>query len=168
MSDFLRSVRLLCPWDSPGKNTGVGCHALSSRGSSRPGDWTLVSCGSCIAGGFFTTEPPGKPLYCVFTFKLALVHLPVFTKSYIWAAFSMIKWMLATPTPSTLGNQGLCILLSSLPSVYRTLLSRRALFNNEPHCTFRSKCHVFEELIFLVFILIKVKSPSHRINFGID
>ena len=20
--------RLLCPWDSPGKNTGVGCHVL--------------------------------------------------------------------------------------------------------------------------------------------
>ena len=20
--------RLLCPWDSPGKNTGVGCHSL--------------------------------------------------------------------------------------------------------------------------------------------
>ena len=33
MSIFLRShglypVRLLCPWDSPGKNTGVGCHSL--------------------------------------------------------------------------------------------------------------------------------------------
>ena len=24
----LRPARLLCPWDSPGKNTGVGCHAL--------------------------------------------------------------------------------------------------------------------------------------------
>ena len=24
----LWSARLLCPWDSPGKNTGVGCHAL--------------------------------------------------------------------------------------------------------------------------------------------
>ena len=23
-----RSTRFLCPWDSPGKNTGVGCHAL--------------------------------------------------------------------------------------------------------------------------------------------
>ena len=23
-----KSTRLLCPWDSPGKNTGVGCHAL--------------------------------------------------------------------------------------------------------------------------------------------
>ena len=28
---------LLCPWDSPGKNTGVGCHALL-QGSSRPRD----------------------------------------------------------------------------------------------------------------------------------
>ena len=24
----LRPARLLCPWDSPGKNTGVGCRAL--------------------------------------------------------------------------------------------------------------------------------------------
>ena len=27
-SMFCWSARLLCPWDSPGKNTGVGCHAL--------------------------------------------------------------------------------------------------------------------------------------------
>ena len=33
----------------------------SSRGSSWPRDWTHVSHGSCFAGGFFTTEPPGKP-----------------------------------------------------------------------------------------------------------
>ena len=31
------------------------------------------------------------PLYFVFTFKVALVHLPVFTKSCIWDAFSIIK-----------------------------------------------------------------------------
>ena len=24
----LQPARLLCPWDAPGKNTGVGCHAL--------------------------------------------------------------------------------------------------------------------------------------------
>ena len=23
-----KPTRFLCPWDSPGKNTGVGCHAL--------------------------------------------------------------------------------------------------------------------------------------------
>ena len=36
----LRNLRLLCPWDSPGKNTGVGCHALlqgifPTQGSNR-------------------------------------------------------------------------------------------------------------------------------------
>ena len=25
----LQHARLLCPWNSPGKNTGVGCHSLS-------------------------------------------------------------------------------------------------------------------------------------------
>ena len=32
-----------------------------SRGCSRCRNRTSVSCGSCIAGGFFTAEPPGKP-----------------------------------------------------------------------------------------------------------
>ena len=27
-SHGLQPTRLLCPWDSPGKNTGVGCHFL--------------------------------------------------------------------------------------------------------------------------------------------
>ena len=31
------------------------------RGSSQSRDQTWVSCGSCNAGRFFTTEPPGKP-----------------------------------------------------------------------------------------------------------
>ena len=38
----LQPTRLLCPRDSPGKNTRVGCHFLS-RGSSRPRNWTCVS-----------------------------------------------------------------------------------------------------------------------------
>ena len=32
-----------------------------SRGSSRSRDQTCISCISCIAGRFFTTEPPRKP-----------------------------------------------------------------------------------------------------------
>ena len=39
------------------KNTGVGCHFLL-QGSSRPRDQTQVS---HVAGGLFTTEPPGRP-----------------------------------------------------------------------------------------------------------
>ena len=33
----------------------------SSRGPSQPRDRTRVSSVSCTAGGFFSTEPPGKP-----------------------------------------------------------------------------------------------------------
>ena len=36
----------LCPWDSPGKNTGLGCHSLL-QGSSWSRDQTWAS---CIAG----------------------------------------------------------------------------------------------------------------------
>ena len=57
-------ARLLCPWDSPGKNTGVGCHALlqgilPTQGQSR---WLLPS---ALADGFFTNnatwEAPPSP-----------------------------------------------------------------------------------------------------------
>ena len=44
-------IRLICPWDSPGKNTAVGCHSLL-QGFSQPRDRTPVS---CIAGRFFTS-----------------------------------------------------------------------------------------------------------------
>ena len=37
----------------------------SSKGSSWPRDWTWASCGSCIAGGFFTAEPPGRSLLII-------------------------------------------------------------------------------------------------------
>ena len=41
----------------------------SSRGSSWPRDQTHVSCVSCIAGRFFTTEPLGSPLFIIPEFQ---------------------------------------------------------------------------------------------------
>ena len=54
----LQPARLLCLWDSPGENTGVGCHALLQE-IFPPSDQTHVSCGSWTAGRFFTAEPLG-------------------------------------------------------------------------------------------------------------
>ena len=51
-------ARLLCPWDFPGKNTGVGCCFLL-WGIFPTQGLNLQSPG--LAGRFFTTEPPGKP-----------------------------------------------------------------------------------------------------------
>ena len=39
----LQPARLLCPWNFPGKNIGVGCHSFS-RGPSWPRGQTSVSC----------------------------------------------------------------------------------------------------------------------------
>ena len=50
---------LLCPWDSPGKNIGVGCHALLQR-IFLTQEVNFLSCVSCIAGRLFTTESLGK------------------------------------------------------------------------------------------------------------
>ena len=46
----------LCPWNSPGKNTGVGCHSLFQGAFLTQGSGSV----SALAGRFFTMEPPGK------------------------------------------------------------------------------------------------------------
>ena len=43
-----------CPWDSPGKNTGVGCHFLP-QGSFPTQGWNEHPVSPALAGGFFTT-----------------------------------------------------------------------------------------------------------------
>ena len=52
MSDSLQPywpwpARFLCPWDSPGKNTGVGCH-FPLQGIFLTQGSNLISCISCI------------------------------------------------------------------------------------------------------------------------
>ena len=43
-------TRLLCLWDSPDRNTGVGCHFLLQQGTCSPRDQSLcISWVSCIA-----------------------------------------------------------------------------------------------------------------------
>ena len=54
--------RLLCPWDSPGKNTGVGCHALLQ------GIGPIQGLNPCLLhplhwqAGSLPPAPPGKSL----------------------------------------------------------------------------------------------------------
>ena len=68
MSNFLQSyglqsARLLCPWDSPGKNTGVGCRDLlqgifPSQGSNPCLLYLLY-----WQAGSSPLAPPGKSIY---------------------------------------------------------------------------------------------------------
>ena len=58
----LKSSRLLCPWDFPGKNTGVGSHFLLQ--GIFPTHWSnprsLAS--PALTDGFFITTSPGEPI----------------------------------------------------------------------------------------------------------
>ena len=57
----LRLSRFLCPWDSPGKNTGVVCLFLLQGISPTQGVNLHLLCLLHWQGGFFTTDPPGRP-----------------------------------------------------------------------------------------------------------
>ena len=57
----LQPARLLCPWDSPGKNTAVGCQALRQGIFPTQG---LNPCLLCLLhwqAGSLPLMPPGKP-----------------------------------------------------------------------------------------------------------
>ena len=53
--------RLLCPWDFPGKNTGVGCQALLQGIVPIQGSNSHLL--PTVAGRFFTTSCTWEALY---------------------------------------------------------------------------------------------------------
>ena len=60
MSDSATPRRFLCPWNSPHKNTGVGCHFLLQGTFSTQGlNPDLLHCRQIL----YSPEPPGKPLW---------------------------------------------------------------------------------------------------------
>ena len=64
----LQPARLLCPWNSPGKNTGVGCYVLFQ------GIFLTQGSNPSLLGllhwqvGSLSLVPPGKPI-CAFTLQ---------------------------------------------------------------------------------------------------
>ena len=71
----------LCPWDSPGKNTGVDCHALLQRIFPTQGS-TLHVLSPALAGKFFTTSTTWEARTGVFGSSnprgsLISIHIPL-------------------------------------------------------------------------------------------
>ena len=50
---------LLCPWNSPGKKTGVGCHSFLQGNLPNPG---IEPRSSALQAGYLPSDLPGKPL----------------------------------------------------------------------------------------------------------
>ena len=83
-------TRLLCPWDFPSKNNGVGCHFLLQgifpTNRSNPCLLHLLT----LTGIFFTTEPLQKPLD--FIYYILFEYLQCTRHSFRMSA----QWMLQT------------------------------------------------------------------------
>ena len=58
---------LLCPQDIPGKNTGVSCHFPPQGNLPNPGIKHTSPASLALAGRFFTTALPGKPMLYLFS-----------------------------------------------------------------------------------------------------
>ena len=63
----LQPSRLLCSWDSLGKNTRVGCHSLLQG--------IFLTLVSCMASESLLSEPPGKPIECPTNDKRLIFYL---------------------------------------------------------------------------------------------
>ena len=74
-------TRLLCPWDSPGKNTGVGCHFLLQC--------MEVKSESEVAQSYLThsdpmdCSPPGSSIHGIFHARVLEWGAIAFSSKYI-------------------------------------------------------------------------------------
>ena len=59
----LQPSQLLCAWDSPGKNTWVGCHALLQGDLPDPGIEPTSLMSPALASGFFPTSATWASYY---------------------------------------------------------------------------------------------------------
>ena len=114
-------TRLLCPWDSPGKNPAVGCHVLLQgvfqiKGSNlglllgrrilccwaTRGDLYKLTLNQIIFQKVKATENPPCPNYFI-TLSLSLLTSSLQWRSAPYAVIS--HWQLRSAVPGASGNQ---------------------------------------------------------------
>ena len=137
MSDSLQPMDCnlpLCPWDSPGKNTGVGCHALF-QGIFWPRDRTFISCISCIAGKFFTHWSTKEALSSSLNSTIWHLCWEVFVEVFPGNNFLLVCWFQwqtdgETVADFNFGGSKITVDGDSSHEIKRCLLLRRKVMTN--------------------------------------
>ena len=120
--DCMQPVRLLSPWDSPGKNTAVGCHILLPPGNlPNPGIKPTTLMSPALAGEFFTTSTtctsPLQQSTVQFhhnAFSQFLIEYLMFPRGFFCFLFFTKNYVLVKVLVPL--SQGLLLPLSKLPS----------------------------------------------------
>ena len=102
MSNSVRShrrqpTRLLCPWDSPGKNTGVGCHFLLQCMKVKSESEVAQSCPTLRDP--MDCSPPGSSVHGIFQARVlewgAIAFSPDVCQDRLKPDFSQLPHVLA-------------------------------------------------------------------------
>ena len=86
-------TRLLCPWDSPGKSTGVGCHFLLQYVAFSSVQFSSVAQSCLTPCNPMNRSTPGLPVHH---------QLPQFTQTHVHRVSDAIQpsHPLSSPSPS--------------------------------------------------------------------
>ena len=123
LSDGLQPARLLCPWDSPGKNNRVGSHLLLQGIFPTQGSNTSLK-SPALARGLFTTSTTWEASLGLSVQSLSHVRLfatpwtqgfPVLTNS--WSLLRLMSIELVMPSNHLILCCSLLLLSSVLPSI---------------------------------------------------
>ena len=93
----LQPTRLLCPWDSPGSNTGAGCHALLQGNLPDPGIELVSLMSPALAVRLFTISTTWKAL----SLNTAVITDSQHDESLAVSLWSL-KWYLPAFSPKLL------------------------------------------------------------------
>ena len=87
----LQLARILCSWGSPGKNTGVDCHALL-KAIPNPG---IDPRSPALQVGSLLSEPPGKPFYIYVTIIIINTERwEEFSQNLYWSMVALCQFVL--------------------------------------------------------------------------
>ena len=107
-------TRLLCPWNSPGKNTGAGSHSLLQGIFPTQGlNLCLLPASPSLATGFFTTWATWA--YIQMLIQLILIqasHLKIFALwlcHSLWISLSSPLFYPSLPLPISCNHFGVCV-----------------------------------------------------------
>jgi len=124
-----QASRLLRPWDSSGKNTGVGCHFLLQCMKVKSGSEVAESCPTLSEP--MDCGPPGSSVHGIFqarvlewgaiAFSVPMLGTYIFTIviSYCWIDLFIITWCLSLSLVCVCVCVCVCVSCSGMPDSLR-------------------------------------------------
>ena len=102
-------TRLPHPWDSPGKNTGVGCHFLLQCMKVKSESEVAQSCPTL--SNPMDCSPPGSSVHGIFQARVLEWGAIAFSVANVWYLLNLTKQVIKLPQTGSCCRPVLCHLL---------------------------------------------------------